>query len=143
MSKNWSEIKTGVGFATHIPEKLNLLLSPNQETRYNAYWKIDNYAIIQGDLYEASYYIIDPLMNALKDAKYKTEILDLLTEIALGFAPETELIVINDKKVSLMEACHSKLKKYYNQLVEIKKQTITPSELTLLENLLEILDELK
>ena len=143
MSKNWSEIKTGVGFATHIPEKLNLLLSPNQETRYNAYWKIDNYAIIQGDLYEASYYIIDPLMNALKDAKYKTEILDLLTEIALGFAPETELIVINDKKVSLMEACHSKLKKYYNQLVEIKKQTITPSELILIDDLLEILDELK
>lgn len=143
MNINWSKIKTGVGFATHLPENLNLLVSSNEETRYNAYWKIDNYAIIQGDLYEAAYYIIDPLMMALKEAKYKAQILDLLTEIALGFAPETELIVINNEQVSLMEACHSKLKKYYNQFVEIKKQTITSSELILFDDLLEILDELK
>lgn len=63
---DWNKIKTGVGFAGHIPEAIRRLSSPLDSERKHAYYQIDNHAIIQSDLYEAAYYIIDPILEELE-----------------------------------------------------------------------------
>ena len=63
---NWKDIKTGSGTAEHIPDAIKQLNSPIATERDNAYWRIDNYAIVQSDLYEAAYYVIEPLVELLE-----------------------------------------------------------------------------
>jgi hypothetical protein len=117
----WSKIKTAHGFAAHIPEQILKLDSPAVEDRKKAYWQIDNYVILQSDLYESAYYVIDPLVKLLKVATHKQEILNLLIEIANGYAPDTVVIELdNGIKKTLIEACRDKLREYREDFLLLK-----------------------
>lgn len=103
---DWSKIKTGVGYANHIPESIKSLGSFLEEERQRAYWSIDNYVVIQSDLFEAAYYVIEPILE-LMEKEYSVNRLyplRILTEIALGGSPE----VIKTEKYGVTtvgEAC--------------------------------------
>lgn len=140
MTLDWSKIKTGVGFADNIPKQFELLCSPIAEDRKKAYWKIDNYVVIQSDLYEAAFYVINPLVNLLKKSKYKNEIINLLIEIASGYAPEAEQIIVDNRKEPLMQACQKELKKNYTFFCELLKNTVDSSEKKILQELIDVID---
>lgn len=139
MEINWAQIQTAVGNASHIPENIKLLASDDEKIRYNAYWKIDNYAILQGDLHEAAYYIIDPLIALLHETKHKTEVIDLLTEIALGYAINDNFITIERTKTPLLNACRNKLLQHVKFLVALQKNTANKNEQMMINDLIEIL----
>lgn len=109
---NWGAIKTCVGFAGHIPHAIEQLNSPIEEERRAAYWMIDNYAIRQSDLYEAAYYVIEPIVELLEE-KYtvdRTYPLRILAEIAFGGYYENKVITIGKDEINLFFACRAKLK---------------------------------
>ncbi|WP_343634748.1 hypothetical protein [Fluviicola sp.] len=87
----WSKIKTGVGYATHIPEAIKHLGSFLEEERHKAYWNIDNYVVVQSDLYEAAYYVIEPILELMEKEYTVNRLypLRILTEIAIGGSSES------------------------------------------------------
>lgn len=109
---NWNKIKTSNGTAVNIPQAFELLKSNSLEDRKKGYWLIDNHVVLQSDLYEAAYYVIDPLMELLDNSELEKKylIIELLIEIAYGYAPPSLFINIGEEKVPLQQACSSKLK---------------------------------
>lgn len=104
----WAKVRTAHGFASHIPEALKRLASADCEVRRRAYWDIDNFAVLQGSLFEAAYYVIGPLHDLLKtNHQVGTRIYcyRLLYEIQNGFAEEVEVLILNGRFVPLMFAC--------------------------------------
>jgi hypothetical protein len=78
---DWSKIKTAHGTAEYIPQILEKLKSKKYDDRKDGYWKLDNYVVLQSDLYEAAYYVIEPLIQMLNESCEKDFILELLIEI--------------------------------------------------------------
>ena len=121
---DWNKIKTAHGTAENIPKALEKLKSENYEERKNGYWELDNNVIVQSDLYEAAYYIIEPLIEILKKDYENGFIIELLTEISLGYAPEDIKIKNNGKNISLKKSCEEKLKENIDELKKIKEKTM-------------------
>lgn len=140
---DWSKIKTAHGNAAHIPAHIALLRSEDQDIRDNAYWKIDNYAVLQGDLYEAAYFIIDPLVHLLHISRFKTESIILLTEVALGYASEDDILTVNDRQVSLLKVCRNKLLSHYNFFSQLKMALLKVSDQNLIAELIDVIDNFK
>ena len=112
-SIHWKDVKTASGTAEHIPEAIKQLNSPVAAERDNAYWRIDNFAVVQSDLYEAAYYVIEPLVELLEKpySVDRVKPLRLLSEIAAGGggAELIELKDISGTKESVYEACRAKM----------------------------------
>ncbi len=51
---DWSKIKGAHGTCEHIPDAILGLTSEDEEVRHSSYWRIDNYVILQSDLYEGA-----------------------------------------------------------------------------------------
>lgn len=51
---DWSKIKTASGTAANMPKAFEYLKSKSLEERKKGYWLIDNHAVLQSDLYEAT-----------------------------------------------------------------------------------------
>ncbi len=139
---NWHKIKTSNGVASLIPEALEKLNSPIEDEREWAYWKIDNNAVLQSDLYEAAYYVIEPIVQLLeaKDCRDPYRLLQLLIEIALGQAPD-EIKIIDESgiSISLKKACRRKLKSFEKRIIHA--QVIKNEDLEEKEYLLEIIED--
>jgi hypothetical protein len=85
---NWKSLRTASGTAQHIPCALyNLASAQDEKAIADAYWRLDNYIILQGTLYESAFfaipYIVDILLTAHSVAQ-KVAAYDLLIEIARG-----------------------------------------------------------
>lgn len=117
---DWSKIKTGVGFANHIPDAIKNLNSSSDEERKKAYWSIDNYAVIQSDLYEVAYYIIEPILKLLEKEYTVNRLypLRILTEIAIGGSDE---LMKTEKygTTTVEEACMNYLKENKQRIEQI------------------------
>lgn len=101
----WRTLRTASGKADAIPDAVQELSSNSEETRKAAYWKIDNHAVCQGDLYEAAPFVVAELLNALRcDPPYKEEIYNLLVEFANGTAPESSTVSIEGGLLPLRDA---------------------------------------
>ncbi len=112
MEKNWKNIKISYGNPELIPTLLADMYSFNDNVVEVAYWKIQHAVVLQSDLYEAAYYVIDPLLNMLKSDEYHNKFwpLDLLYEIFDGCANENNLIVDeNGNSMQLTKACRLKI----------------------------------
>ena len=86
----WSKLSTAHGTAEHVPGSLRLLLSNDIETARKAYGQLDNWVVLQSDLYESAVYLPRFLIEALDycpSSANKVLILDLLFELANGYAP--------------------------------------------------------
>lgn len=141
MEIDWTELKTADGNSIDIQKALELLCSSDEKERKVGYWMIDNHAILQSDLYEAAYYVIAPLFDALNSTNYKKEILNLLIEIATGFAPSDIHININGIDIPLMDACQNSIKAKRNILDQINRDNLSLDELELINELIEIIDD--
>jgi hypothetical protein len=67
----WNKLQTANGNSINFPKALELLCSHGENERKAGYWMIDNYAILQSDLYEAAYYVIFTLFYYLYSISYK------------------------------------------------------------------------
>ena len=106
---NWSKLDQAHGKSDHIPEAINGLVSNDKDIRDASYWKLDNYIVLQSDLYEAAFHVIPFLIEILdSDIQHgRNNIYDLLFEIANGSAPDDIKCVYHGEETELTTACHS------------------------------------
>ncbi len=105
---DWSSYLQAHGNAGHVPNAIRGLISDVPAEREQAYWKLDNYIVLQSDLYESALYVIPFLIEILK-SKFslgRGRIYDLLYEIGNGAAPDTVRVYYNNSHMSLQSACH-------------------------------------
>ncbi len=119
---NWSILATCCGNGAHLPFAILRLNSSNEEERKQAYWQLDNFVVVQSYLYEAAYYVIEPILELL-EMPYSVDRLwplTILTEIALGGNETTEIIMqdTGEKKI-LIRACQEKLKELKQRIDRI------------------------
>ncbi len=104
---DWKAIKQANGAATSVPSALRDLISGDAKVRESAYWTLDNHVVLQSDLYEAAYYVLPFLIEILRSGTIagREYVYDLLTEIANGYAPESEKCLYKGEEVPLAEGC--------------------------------------
>lgn len=104
---NWTLLKQAHGESSHVPKAIKGLVSPNPKEQEDSYWKLDNYVVLQGDLYQAAFYVIPFLIEILKSTSFngRKYVYDLLFEIANGYAVEEVLCNYNGKDYPLTEVC--------------------------------------
>jgi hypothetical protein len=106
----WSKLQTGSGNAAHVPNAILDLVSPDQATRESAYWRLDNFIVVQGGVYEAAYEAIPFLMHILSQRSFgRLECYRLLFEIANGASDDR---TCNDRfgnQISLATGCRDSL----------------------------------
>ena len=103
---HWAQLRQAHGDCSHVPMALRGLMSADATTREKARWKIDNHVVKQGDLYGGAPWVAEALVKLLQVANDPARVLlyDLLTELLLGFAPDTDVVRINDQVFTLREA---------------------------------------
>lgn len=80
--------------ASNVPEAVERLLATESETdAENAYWKLDNRVVVQGQLFDSAPPLVPALFAALSTSlteANKTYVLDLLVEILAGESAQSE-----------------------------------------------------
>jgi hypothetical protein len=89
VDRSWNELASASGHCGHIPEALVGLRDASAAARHAARWRIDNYVVLQGELYEGAPWVVRELVrDLLTDAHPgKPLVYDLLIEFALADAP--------------------------------------------------------
>lgn len=90
-AEDWSNLKTNVGNAAHVPGALLSLISNDPDVVESAYWKIENHVVLQGDLSDSARYLPKYLELALLNAKFKGSVIELLFQIGNGYSQDKEL----------------------------------------------------
>jgi hypothetical protein len=109
---DWKVLRTATGTAEEIPTALLGLCSADKKTREVAYWKIDNHAVLQGDLYEVAPFAVAAVIDCLRSGpSSKDEIYNLLVEFANGYAPDTATVQIEGSDLPLKDATTRELAK--------------------------------
>ena len=104
---DWANLKQAHGTSAHVPDALRGLVSDDPEIQKSAYWKLDNFIVLQSDLFESAYFVVPFLVEILTsqpqtDLRY---IYDLLFEIGNGSAPESQRCYHKGVSLSLKAAC--------------------------------------
>lgn len=112
MAKEWKQIQVAYGSGNIIPEALQLLKSQQEEDRERGYWQLQNSVVLQSDLYEGAYYVIEPLLEIAEGAScpdvYRP--LDILYEIFNGYAsPHNFILIEDDQNKHLTVACRERI----------------------------------
>jgi hypothetical protein len=104
---NWSELRQAHGDAGHVPEAIKGLIANDPKVQEASYWKLDNHIVLQGDLYQAAFYVIPFLIEILKSniQSGRNYVYDLLFEIANGCAPDEVSCVYDGLNLPLTDAC--------------------------------------
>ena len=111
-TEGWSSLKTVVGTAAHVPDAIMGLLSDNPDDVESAYWKLENYVVVQSDLSESAAYLPKYLEEVLLKAKYKGSAIELLFQIGNGISLDDEL-----------------QKNCYSQVVDVFERVITHTDI--------------
>ncbi|WP_137940384.1 hypothetical protein [Chitinivorax sp. B] len=104
---NWATLKQAHGFADHVPEAIKGLISDDEKEQESSYWRLDNYVVLQGDLYQSAFYVI-PFLIEVVNSEVKSGrayVYDLLIEISNGYAVDDVLCVFDGEEYPLGEAC--------------------------------------
>ncbi len=104
---DWSKIEQAEGFASHVPIAVQRLASEDESICESAYWELDNHIVLQGDLYQAAFFVIPFLVEILKSNSVicRSYVYDLLFEIANGYEAKEVLCIYGGEKYSLTDAC--------------------------------------
>ena len=89
--ENWKNLTVLTGTAEHIPEAVLGLLYEDKATFVAAYWKIDNYSVVQGDLFTSAEVLPKYLYEVVLKSKYKEGVIDLIRQIGSGYSEDNEL----------------------------------------------------
>jgi hypothetical protein len=122
MIKNWKDVKISYGSAEMIPGILKLLCSQDNEEREKSYWQIQNAVVLQSDLYEGAYFIVEPLLEILENDNCSNKFapLDILFEIFNGYAPFDNMIINEEGLIiHLAEACRNKIRNNRHRIERI------------------------
>lgn len=102
---NWAALHHASGTCEHVPEALRSLTSEVEGAREAAYWKLDNYVVLQGDLSESAPYVVRALLEILPGAKAgKDLIYNLLVELANGDAPGDHQVIFDGEQRTFKQA---------------------------------------
>lgn len=84
---DWTQVQQAFGHGGHLPAALRGLTSSDPDERTSAFWKIDNYVVVQGYLHPAAPVVV-PFLIEIADASVhgQEEALDLLYEIHMGYS---------------------------------------------------------
>ncbi|MBP6730806.1 MAG: hypothetical protein KA149_02040 [Chitinophagales bacterium] len=133
---DWSKIKILMGYADHVPHAISALNAKAEEERDKAYWRLDNNVIVQGGLFEAAYYVIEPVIVLLEQPYTVDRFrpLTLLAEISLGSNQED---LMEDGR-TVEQACQDKLRELKSRIELIETCTAREQEEkeTILENII-------
>jgi hypothetical protein len=106
--ENWHDLGTLTGNAAHVPQAIMGLLSESHDDFRAAYFKIENYVIVQGDLYSSAGVLPQYLKDVVLLAKHKDKVLDLMFEIGNGYSDD----------VQLRDVCHFNILDALHQLLD-------------------------
>jgi hypothetical protein len=104
---SWANLKQAHGSSEHVPAAIKGLISDDEKEQEASYWKLDNHIVLQGDLYQAAFYVIPFLLEILAAniRNGRSYVYDLLFEIANGFAPEEVPCDYDGVTLTLTEGC--------------------------------------
>jgi hypothetical protein len=107
---NWSSLKTAHGTAEHVPVALRALAGAQDASQlFDAYWKLDNYIVLQGTLHESAYFAVPYIVDILLVSRWaplRVAAYDLLIEIARGVPdPARPWTPVPGAPEDLREAC--------------------------------------
>ncbi len=146
-SVDWDSLKQAHGTSGHVPASLLGLISDDPNLQMASYWKLENYILVQSDLYEAAYYVIPFLIEILKSDNHtaKKYAYELIYEIANGHAPESLKCVHDGEEVSLSNACRQAIGAEIDLYISEVKNTssaVRANALTLLISLIDNKDKI-
>jgi hypothetical protein len=111
----WGERRTAHRDAGHVPDAIMGLLSPDAGVRRKAYWKIDNYVVLHGDLYEAAFDVVPFLVEIVADRTSPGRDLAYMAlfELANGYpVPRDACVAVGGEAIPLRRAIHAELLKH-------------------------------
>ena len=79
------------GSAEHVPDAVFGLLSENKSDFDEAYWKLDNYVVVQGDLFSSAAVLPKYLIEVIVKTKFKEQVIDLVWQIGSGYSTDPKL----------------------------------------------------
>lgn len=93
---DWATLRTLNGTARTVPRSIEgMLRAPDSEVASTRYWELDNDVVVQGQLFEASPYAAEDILERIARADYSAEglrcALDLLVELASGESDASEV----------------------------------------------------
>ncbi len=106
--ENWKNLSVLTGSAEHVPDAVLGLLSDDREAFDSAYWKLDNYVVVQGDLFSAAAVLPKYLEDVVLKAKFKESVIDLIWQIGSGYSKNSEL----------QSTCFTEAAKVFNSLIK-------------------------
>jgi len=130
--ESWDELSVLSGNAEHVPSAVLGLLSTNKVYFEKSYWKLDNYVVVQGDLFSAAALLPKYLEEVVIKAKYKEQVIDLIWQIGSGYSENT----------LLQETCYSEAMKALENL-KIKFKLSGSKYLKVIEGEIKELQDLK
>lgn len=105
----WNTLRQAGGTAEQVGHALmDLLDASTPELATNAYWRLENHVVVQGQLYQAAEPVVSVLMAALLEghpSHVKRGVLELLFQILAGSAHECEIELGNSR---VGEACRDR-----------------------------------
>ena len=107
----WGKLRSQLGNAINVPLYFPRMIFAISETQgLEAYWQLDNYVVVQSQLFEAAEYLVPFLLSGLVIGTPfgKHMCLDLIAEIAGGFPDTTE---INSGNAAIEFRCGDEIRK--------------------------------
>ncbi len=96
---DWSALRTDSGSGVGLPSAVRDLANASSESAAEAaYWRIDNEAVVQGELYEAAEPVLAALLwlgAEMPDGPAKKSIAELIQQIVCGQPAESEVAAGN------------------------------------------------
>ena len=89
--ENWKALSVLTGSAEHVPEAVIGLLAEDRKLFYSAYWKLENYVVVQGDLFSSAAVLPKYLKEVVVKSKFKESVIDLIWQIGTGCSENAEL----------------------------------------------------
>ena len=111
VDRSWSELASATGHCGHIPAALVGLRGATAAGRQEARWRIDNYVVLQGELYEGAPWVVRELVRDIQTDPHpgKALVYDLLMEFALADAPG-KVVEIGLERVPLVDLTRAEIR---------------------------------
>jgi hypothetical protein len=121
---DWSALRAVSGHAGLVPDALRAMFkSTTPEEAKSAYWRLENYVVVQGQLSEAAVPVVSVVLAALawpdRPRWVRISLLELLFQIVNGYSDQSEVALGSD---DLDESCKASARQglwvLYRELVD-------------------------
>lgn len=92
---DWQALREASGDARDVPDAVLALAAANSETKASeAYWRLDNHVVVQGQLFESALPLVPVILSFLAGdlpEPARPRLLELLYQIVVGLTAESEI----------------------------------------------------